>query len=50
MRFSRWQKDYAADATAKTDTAQAASSNNTNTVATLDTPFVNDRPRSRTWK
>ena len=32
--------DLAGAATAKADAAQAASSNNTNAVATLDTPFA----------
>jgi len=40
--------DLAGAATAKADAAQAAaiaaSSNNTNAVATLDTPFANDPP------
>jgi len=38
------QAAAAADATAKADAAQAASSHNTNAVATLDEPFHNDPP------
>jgi hypothetical protein len=38
------QAATAADATAKADAVLAASSNNTNAVATLDTPFANDPP------
>ena len=36
--------DLAGTAAAKADAVLAASSNNTNAVATLDTPFVNDPP------
>src|SRR5258708_24546643 len=36
--------DLAGAAAAKADAALAASSNNTNAVATLDTPFANDPP------
>ena len=38
------QAAAAADATVKTDAAVAASSNNTDAIATLDTPFANDPP------